>query len=153
MKVHPLLGIRLKDDDVIDLLEQDDVAVTYDFDRSHENIPDRYWAAAREEGYQLRFNAEQVLDTIFLYAQSLNGFEAIDRARIDDIEFFDSPVEVETHCKASQEQFTKGRASGMFGLPPTEWVRIEASDRTIHYEFRDGELALVTLSARQPKEM
>jgi len=72
--------------------------VTYDFDRSHENIEDRYWAAAQEKGYQLRFDAHQILDVIFIYVQSREGFSPIAKSEAEDIRFFASAAEVEAHC-------------------------------------------------------
>ena len=39
-----LLGLHLKDDRVIDILETYNMQVIYDFDRDHENIADIYWA-------------------------------------------------------------------------------------------------------------
>ena len=37
-----LLGKKLKDDDILDVLEDYEIEVVYDFDRSHENIEDIY---------------------------------------------------------------------------------------------------------------
>jgi len=55
------------------------MSVTYDFDRTHENIGDLYWAACAEAGFQFRFNKDKVLDVIFCYIVPREGFEAIDR--------------------------------------------------------------------------
>jgi hypothetical protein len=52
MNFLALLGKKLKDDDVIELFERAHIHVVCDFDRSHENVPDRYWAAAKKEGFQ-----------------------------------------------------------------------------------------------------
>ncbi len=51
MKFLPLLGKLLKDDEVVAVLEQADMEVIYDFDRLHENTPDKYWAESKKHGY------------------------------------------------------------------------------------------------------
>ncbi len=56
----------MKDDDTLEVLERYDITVTYDFDRTHENIDDMYWAASKDGGFQFRFNKEQKLDVVFL---------------------------------------------------------------------------------------
>ena len=67
MHLLPLFGMSLKDDDVIDILDDMEMDVIYDFDRLHEGQPDKYWAAAQTAGIQLRFDEAQILDTIFLH--------------------------------------------------------------------------------------
>ena len=147
MKFLPLLGKLLKDEEVVDLLECDDVTVIYDFDRTHENIPDLFWAPAQQKGYQLRFDGEQRLDVIFLYAQSLEGFTAIERSGVEDISFFASAAEVEAHGVSSRLSVTRGGRDD--GPPPSKhWIRIDLPDRAIHYDFRSAQLAIVTISAR-----
>ena len=74
MNLSSLLGKKLKDDDILDVLEDYEIEVVYDFDRSHENIEDIYWAPAKDAGVQLRFDQSQILDTIFCYAIPLEGF-------------------------------------------------------------------------------
>jgi hypothetical protein len=150
MKFLPLLGKRLKDDEVVDILECDDVTVIYDFDRSHENIPDVFWASAQKEGYQLRFDERQVLDVIFLYVLPLDGFNAIDLSAID-VPVFASVSQVEAHCAAESLHFVKGQVRGGV-LAECDWARIDTDRWSLHYDFRnDGGgffqlLTLITLS-------
>ncbi|NYF20784.1 hypothetical protein HDC36_002245 [Xanthomonas sp. JAI131] len=54
MTALSLLGKSLKDEEIIDILEQFDVDVVYSFDRIHENTPDVYWAAIKSAGFQRR---------------------------------------------------------------------------------------------------
>ena len=72
----------MKSDDVIDLLERFDMDVIYRFDRTHEGTPDEYSASAPAEGFELRFDEHQVLDTIFCYIQARGRFSPIDASCI-----------------------------------------------------------------------
>jgi len=51
-----VMGKKLTDDAVIESLERLEMDVIYDFDRSHEGQPDKYWAASKKDGLQFRFN-------------------------------------------------------------------------------------------------
>jgi hypothetical protein len=143
MKYLPLLGKHLKDDDVIDVLEWADVEVVYDFDRTHENIPDRYWASAKTKGLQLGFDENQTLEAIFLYAVSLDGFSAVDREDCD-VRFFSSIAEVERQGVIEGVPVVKGKAE-LLGVR-REWARLEYRSHTLHYEFTGGGLSMVTAS-------
>jgi hypothetical protein len=143
MQYLPLLGKHLKDDDIVDVLEWADAEVIYDFDRTHENMPDKYWATAKSHGFRLGFDADQALEVIFLHATALEGFSPIDRVACD-IPFFSSISEVESHGTKQRVRTVKG-ASDFLGVK-RDWVRLEYDRHTLHYEFRDGLLALVTIS-------
>ena len=56
MKYIPLLGCKLKDEEMCELFELWDCDVIFDYDRLNENTPDSYWTAARDEGVEFRFN-------------------------------------------------------------------------------------------------
>ncbi len=94
---------------------------------------------------QLRFDENQVLDNIFLHTQSIDGFSEVARDEVADVLFFESVAEVEAHCRAQRIGITQG-AGNLPDFQPTQWARIEGAERTVHYEFRDGQLALVTLA-------
>lgn len=144
MKFLPLLGKQLKDDDVTDLLECDDVEVIYDFDRLHENTADVYWAAAKEQGYLLRFDAQQVLDVIFLYVVPAEGFAPINQNLVDDVVFFASRSELEAHVHTCNLRATRGAPS-----PDRAWIRVELGRESVHYEYIGGQLTLVTLALKK----
>lgn len=145
MKFLTLLGKKLRDDEVIDILESLDMVVIYEFDRLHENQPDIYWAAAKPEGFQLRFDEAQRLDTVYLYITPREGFAAVSQHDCD-IPFFATRQEVESFGEAQHLQVKKGGAD-FLGIS-REWVRLEFASHSIHYEFRAGSLALVTISVR-----
>jgi hypothetical protein len=143
MEFVPLLGKQLKDDDIIDVLGWGEMEVVYDFDRLHENQPDRYWATAKKRGVQFGFDAHQSLEVIFLYAAPTGDFSAVDPSE-SDIPFFSTFTEVERYAAQEMAEVTKGEAE--FLGSRRRWVRLDYPSHSLHYEFQDGPLALVTVS-------
>ena len=137
MTALALLGKHLKSDEVIEFLELHDVQVMYDFDRLHENLPDYYWAAAKAAGLQLRFNEQQIVDTIFCYVDARDGFSPTEVASIG-VPVFNSRQQAESALRASGANFTSSS-------PPYDWVRSHGSEHDVHFEFKHGRLSLVTL--------
>jgi hypothetical protein len=144
MKFLSLIGKKLKDDDVLEFLEDFDVPVTYDFDRTHENIPDKYWGEAKQEGILLGFDENQVLCTIFLYLIEKEGFTPIMLSRIEDIRLFVSVEEIKTYAATSGAKFLQGNGSVGGGLKTT-WARLDGTITLIHYEFIGNQLARITV--------
>jgi len=101
MNLTALLGRNLKDDEILEVLEVYQIEqVVYDFDRNHENMEDVYWAAARSAGFQLRFDQQQVLDTIFCYIAAEEGFSPVS-PHIIGVPIHRSFDEAEAACKAA----------------------------------------------------
>ena len=146
MRLLPLLGKPLKDDDVIDILDSMEMDVIYDFDRLHEGQPDKYWAASQEAGIQLRFDKAQTLDTIFLYIAPDEGFAACAQ-RDSDVPFFTTAAEVQAFGEAQGLQVSKGRTD-FLGVS-RDWIRLGFETYSVHYEFRAGSLARVTVSRNE----
>jgi len=68
MNLSELLGLELKDDKMLEVLEGYGIGeVVYDFDRLNENTPDAYWAGSKNDGFLLRFNQHQVCDVVFCH--------------------------------------------------------------------------------------
>jgi hypothetical protein len=143
MKFLPLLGKQLKDEAVIEVLEWGEMEVVYEFDRLHENQPDRYWAVAKDLGFQMGFDAHQTLEVIFLYAAPADGFSAVDRSDCD-ITFFASVVEVENYGARVKVRVAKGEAE-FLGVR-RHWAKLDDGDRTLHYEYQGSLLRVVTIS-------
>ncbi len=141
-----LLGKALKDDEVIEVLENYDMSVTYDFDRSHENIDDLYWAASKEAGFQFRFNKDQVLDAVFIYLVPREGFTEINRS-LFNVEVFETFDEAES---ASALAKTPYKVSA--GDPGSQgykwWIKLDHGQYTAHYQFKEGRVIMLTLSAK-----
>lgn len=143
MQLLPLLGRQLKDEGVIEVLEGLDMEVVYDFDRLHEGQPDKYWAASKQAGFQLGFDADQSLDVCFLYITPSDGFAAF--SQIDsDIPLFTTAAEVQSFGESQGLQVSKGKAEFM-GIA-RDWVRLGFSTHSVHYEYHGGRLALVTVT-------
>ncbi len=148
MNILSLLNRSLKDDEIIEILEWADAQVVYDFDRSHENIPDIYWASCQSKGLCLRFDEEQRLGTIFLYVRGIEEYAPADLAQFDGINFFPDIAQVEEYAKNSGVSYRCGERPHQ--LPPCgKWIRIEMKDYSLHYEFRDEGLALVTVCRKE----
>ena len=143
MQFVPLLGKQLKDDDIIEVLELLETDVIYDFDRLHENLPDVYRASSQPNGIELKFDAAQQLDTIFLHITPEDDFAAFSLSD-SDIPLFESPAEVESFGSIHHLRVTKGHSdsSGTNRI----WIRLGFATHSAHYEFRGDNLALVTLS-------
>jgi len=146
MEILSLLRKRLKDDEVMEWLEWMDVDVVYDFDRSHENMPDVYWAAAKDHGITLRFDERQTLDTIFVHVQPNDGHLAADFSLITDIVVFGSDSQVRAYAADHGIKITSGARPAALP-PPGSWVRLDYDHHRVHYEFREGALSLVTISS------
>jgi hypothetical protein len=149
MQFMPLLRKKLKDDEVIEILERFDMEVIYDFDRLHEGQPDKYWAASKKNGFQFRFDETHTLDVIFLHTMPRDGYAAISRHDCD-IPFFTTAEESRKFGEAQHLQVKKGSAD--FLEVSREWVRLGFAKHSIHYEFHAGSLALVTISRKDESE-
>ncbi len=143
MKILPLLGQQLKDDDVIAVLDDLDMEVVYDFDRLHEGQPDRYWATSKRDGIQFGFDAQQTLSLIFLHVISCDDFTAFSTAECD-LPLFHSITEAQTVGERQHIRMTKGTAE-FLGMT-RDWVCFQFETHSVHYEFRDDNLALITIS-------
>lgn len=140
MDFESLLGRKLKDEQVVDLLEKHDIEVVYEFDRTHENIADVYWAAAKTSGFQLRFDEYQKLDVVFLYTEASEGFSAIEH---DDID-----IPLYGSFDQAKQDFTREGISFIESPSDKNWIKGDFRNNSRYYEFRNNALFLVTLSAR-----
>lgn len=145
MNYLSLLGKHLKSDEMLDLLETHDMEVIYAFDRTHENLPDEYWARCPQLGIQLAFDADQVLKSVFIHLVAGDGFAPADLADSDVLRFA-SKRDVASYAQQKGIAIVEGRGE-LFGRE-TDWIRLEHEGHSIHYEYRSGKLALVTLTAQ-----
>ena len=128
-----------------ELFELWDCDVTYDYDRLNENTPDSYWTASRDEGVEFRFNELQELTTIHLYSDGHSEYSPVDFGSTDITEF-KSIDDVALHAKTNNLRFETGEL-GFLGNHCT-WIKLLHEDYSIHYEFRENRLYLVTVSIR-----
>jgi hypothetical protein len=135
MDIISLLGRKLKSRLINDLFEMYDVDVSYQYERRSENEANHYSASIDELGLEFSFNSEQVLQTIFITSKS--SFEKVNS--------FSSIKEVESYCHEQALSFEKGTSKflGTF----REWIKLSYLNHSIHYEFQDSTLHMVTLEA------
>jgi hypothetical protein len=145
MQFLPLLGKHLKDDEIIDVLDSMDMEVIYDFDKLHEGQPDCYWASSKKDGFRFRFDEAQTLNVIFIYTLPNNGFAGMPRNGCD-VPFFTTIGEAEASGLMQKLEVTKGEAD-FLGVS-RKWVRLAFATYSTHYEFRSGDLALVTITKK-----
>jgi len=115
--------------------------VIYDFDRCYENRPDNYWAASKSGGFQFCFDESQTLTTIFVYVEPTEGFAQF--VSECDICFASSIGEAECEGGERGLKIVKGKTSWQGRV--REWIRLDGKRSSVHYEFRDGMLAMVTI--------
>ena len=141
MNFESLLGRKLKDDDVVEVLEAYDMTVVYEFDRTHEGMDDLYWSDAQPDGFQLGFDKDQVLYVVFLYIAASDGFDPIDPDEVDFPMYgaFDE-------AKASFESLG---VSYKESAGEKWWIKGDFDDFTRHYQFHDGNLYRITLSLKR----
>ena len=141
MDFLPLLNSHLKSDVMLVLLETWDAQVVYEYDRTHENLPDEYWASIHCEGVCFKFNQQQILVCIFLHLTDTDGFTPID---LSDILHFGSLADAFSYADESKLRVSSGQGE-LFGRL-RDWIRLEYDGYWIHYEFRGDDLTLVTLT-------
>ena len=146
MTLPKLLGKKLKDDEVLQLLEDCQAGpVTYEFDRLHEGTPDSYWLEVLGEGFAIRFDEAQTLETIQCYVVPVDGFSAID-AGLLGVPLYATRDEVQRASTDMGLRVVTGDADIPALRLQTAWARVEAEDFWTHYEFRAGVLCMVNLS-------
>ena len=140
MKLKPLLGLQLKDPQIVELLDVFDVDVVYSFDRDFENQPDRYSASAFSEGLELQFDERQRLVTIFVYVRGYGDFKPHDCLGLD-LERFST---IEDACEFVTKNDLPHKLNIQNPKVPV-WIRIDYPDCSVHYQFGAEGLGMITL--------
>ena len=141
MKILDLLGQQLKDSDIIDFLELDDLEVIYSFDRLHENQPDEYFVAAHEQGIEMIFSEHQILETIFFYIEPEGHFHGCDPNQIG-MPTFSSRQSATKHAESLGATFELGEVE--FLGTYREWIKMDFGTHFHHLEFRQSRLHKMT---------
>jgi hypothetical protein len=144
MKHLDLLGTPLKSEFLFDLLETYDARVVYEYDRTHENLPDEYHAEIPDLGLQFVFDESQMLRTLFMKpteVTTFNPFEDDERIRK-----FASKTEARQHAKNNGVPTSEGETD--FMGEQRDWIRLESDTHSIHYEYVNSELKMITLQIK-----
>ena len=146
MQFADLLGRKLKDDEILEVLETHEMFVVYEFDRTHENMDDLYWSDAKADGFQLGFNKDQLLNVIFLYVAPSDGFSAIDPQAV--------PYPLYQTFEEAKAAFELAGLSyresvGAPGTPMYKWwIKVDFESHTRHYQYKAGSLFRLTLELK-----
>jgi len=142
MSLIELLNQPLKSDEIIDLLEMNDAEVTYDFDRSHENMPDSYSTQIADLGLELTFDEHQKLQTIFIKVADVDVTQAFD----GEITPFASMGQALAFAEKTGLPIRQGR-SELCGIP-RHWIRLQHPSHFAHYEYQSEQLTQISLTTR-----
>ena len=145
MNLSKLLNCSLKSDELIELFEHYEVDVIYSYDRLHEGMEDSYYGSINELGLQFSFDEYQTLKTIFIY---VDGNEEFEKANLSELEIsaYDDKVSVIKFAKDNGIEYTEGEANFLGEI--RAWAKLSLRNYSIHYEFREGILGLITLQAK-----
>jgi len=173
MNLSSVLGKHLKSNDVLEILERFDLQVVYVHDWDYENESDYYWAAARPQGFAMRFNAAQELEAILCYVTASEGFTPdlsitgkvtasegftpIDPSIINEATASEGFTSIDPSIIGESifENFSDAEAycqrtgTPYQASPATQsrsWLLTLLPSRTAQYSFEDGQLILVTLT-------
>jgi len=141
MKHPDLLRMPLKSDFFNDLFETYDFSVSYEYDRTHENMPDEYHAEFPGLGLRFVFNASQCLKTLFVKPIPIDSFNPL--APLGDvIEIFAAKADAINFASTQEIKISEGQAE--FLGESRDWIRFEYHEYSVHYEFVNSELRLIT---------
>ncbi len=144
MNLSKLLNCSLKSDELIDLFEHYEVDVIYSYDRLYEGMEDSYYGSINELGLQFSFDEHQMLRTIFIYVEDNEEFEKANLSEFA-ISAHNDKLSVIKYAKENGIECTEGEAN-FLGVKRA-WAKLAYSNYSIHYEFREGILGLITLQA------
>ena len=144
MKLISYLNKSLKSEELIELFETNDVDVIYTYDRNYEGRADEYIGSIRDLGLQFIFNETQILSTIFIYIKD----EEFLSANLESLGLstFDSKNNLMKYAQQNSLKYFEGRA--VFFGQEREWLKLDFLNYTVHYEFREDSLSLVTLQSK-----
>ena len=141
------LGRALKSDDLIELIELHDLNILYHIDTLHENTPDSYSVQSEELGFELLFDENQILKTIFHIIAPGDSIEA---------QAIDIGVPLYKSLEEAQRAATSLGASfdmredvviSELGLN-VSWAKLTFHDHSRHYQYSSKGLERLTLALR-----
>lgn len=114
-----LIGLQLKSDPILELLEMHELQVIYDIDTLHENIPDAYWIEDRKHGFTLKADEAQRIVVCFIYLRALEGHDAFSG-------------EVPGVVIANNRISDLGEPSKSGSFSGRNWVRYDRPEHSVH---------------------
>lgn len=126
-----LIGKQLKDDIILEIIEDNELKVWYDIDTTHENIPDAYWVQDFEHGFALKCDETQRVVCCFIYLREDEGYSVFEWA-IPDL------VIKKNRIPALGEPTKSGAYEG------NSWVRYDGSQISVHLSYDKVGVRMVT---------
>jgi hypothetical protein len=134
MEFLPLIDKALKSEKIIEILDFYDMKVVYEFDRLFEGTDDEYQSRSSKDGFEFIFDATQRLATVFLYIKPRGAFAAVDAASMD-VPAYESVEAARVGFERNGHAIRQGDG----------WIKASAAGAWRHYEFRDGQLSMITI--------
>jgi hypothetical protein len=145
VKLVDYLGLDLKSDAVLDLIEQHDLEVAYKFDRLREGTPDYYIVSAHAAGFELRFGETQKLEVIWCHVNGDGLFSSVDESLIG-VPMLGSITEARSASERFGCQFQfRENVEGIDKV--VDWAKLDFERLSWHFEFDRAGLHLITVSA------
>jgi len=144
MKYLDLLGMHLKNNVLCDLFETYDVQVIYAYDRMHEGFADEFQAEIPDLGLVFLFDNKQVFNTLFIRQVDVDTFNPFEED--NSLMRFNSKTDAMQYATNHGIQITEGKVDFMGEL--RDWIRFEFGNYSIHYEYVQSKLHMITLQAQ-----
>lgn len=142
MKIIEILNKNLKSEELIELFEDYDFEVIYEYDRLHEGMADSYRGKIVEMGLEFLFDENQTLKTIFIFTQKTEDYFPANLAELN-IQTFSSRKSAIDFARKNNINYTEG--SGNFLGQKLDWVKFMVAQYSIHYQYSNDILNQVTL--------
>jgi hypothetical protein len=140
----------LKSDELIGLIELYDLNILYHIDTLHENIPDSYSVRADKLAFELLFDENQTLTTIFhdITADIPLEVQAIDVG----VPLYKSLKEAQQASKSLGASFDMREDVVIPELDlNVSWAKLTLQDHSRHYQYSSRGLERLTLSLRKDR--
>ena len=145
MKLVDYLGLALKSHAVLELLRDYDARVVYELDVLQEGQPDSYSVGVGGAGFQLRFDADQILNVIWCYVTPTPRFFSVD-PNIIGVPLYATLRDATTAASDLNVPFESRDNVKVPILGQTvSWAKLTFADHWRHYEYERGRLKLLTL--------
>ena len=148
MEYIDLLGSHLKNDFLLDIFETYDVEVLYRYDRNHEGMDDEYVAEIPDMGLEFLFDSAQCVKALFMKSVVHSGYNPFQGSDPRSAPFKTGIEAMEWAAERSIDAEHQESMTDEILGEIHEWVKLRYEMYSIHYQFHDGAVNMVTLLAR-----
>jgi hypothetical protein len=119
--------------------------VVYEYDRTHENLPDEYLAEIPDLGLQFVFDERQAFKTLFMKQVEVSTFNPFDEDS-ERLKKFTTKADAVRYACENGVRTTDGKDD--FMGEERDWIRFEYGSYYIHYEYVDSKLRMITIHVK-----